>query len=291
MGTVSSRSKDRTLKVSESMDESTEFDFKINLLKNNLNTTNSFQQSETAEKTKMSELNETVPYTFEWKEGGNNVHFCASFLEDWNRKEPMKLNKETNNYEVTLNVPKGVHQFKFIVNGQWVCSKNYKIINDKDNNINNEIEINNDNNTKNISNTNNIQEMKKTKKKHQKGNNDYNCVYPNQSSVNPDAPNIPVFFNALINLNYNSNQLNLDLNSKQNEQNNNDKIDNNKLLFKFDKTKTILENSTFKSITTIPHEKLAHIFTHFYINNKYIKSSVTQRNKHKFLTLVYFSPK
>ena len=56
MGTVSSMSKDRTLKVSESMDESTEFDFKINLLKNNRNTTNSFQQSETAEKTKMSEL-------------------------------------------------------------------------------------------------------------------------------------------------------------------------------------------------------------------------------------------
>ena len=183
MGTVSSMSKDRTLKVSESMDESTEFDFKINLLKNNRNTTNSFQQSETAEKTKMSELNETVLYTFEWKEGGNDVQFCASFLEDWNKKETMKLNKETNNYEVTLNVPKGTHQFKFIVNGLWVCSKYYKIIKDKSNNSNNEIEINNDNNnTKNIS--NNIQEMKKNKKKHQKCNCDYNCIYPNKSSVN-----------------------------------------------------------------------------------------------------------
>ena len=292
MGTVSSMSKDRTLKVSESMDESTEFDFKINLLKNNRNTANSFQQSETAEKTKMSELIETVPYTFEWKEGGNDVQFCASFLEDWNKKEPMKLNKETNNYEVTLNVPKGVHQFKFIVNGNWVCSKNYKIINDKNNNNNNEIEINNDNsNMKNISNTNNIQEMKKNKKKQQKGNHDYNCIYPNKSSVNSDAPNIPVFFNPLINLNYNSNQLNLDLNSKQFEQINNDKIDNNKSLFKFDQAKNLLENDTFKSITTIPHEKLSHIFTHFYTNDKYIRSAVTQRNKHKFITLVYFSPK
>ena len=290
MGTVSSMSKDRTLKVSESMDESTEFDFKINLLKNNRNTTNSFQQSETAEKTKMSEVNETVLYTFEWKEGGNDVQFCASFLEDWNKKETMKLNKETNNYEVTLNVPKGTHQFKFIVNGLWVCSKYYKIIKDKSNNSNNEIEINNDNNnTKNIS--NNIQEMKKNKKKHQKCNCDYNCIYPNKSSVNQDAPNIPVFFNSLINLNYNSNQLNLDLNSKQIEQSFNDKKDNNKLLFKFDQTKNLLENDTFKSITTIPHEKLSHIFTHFYTHDKYIRCSVTQRNKHKFLTLVYFSPK
>ena len=81
------------------------------------------------------------------------------------------------------------------------------------------------------------------------------------------------------------------MNSKQIEQNLNDKKDNNKLLFKFDQTKNLLENDTFKSITTIPHEKLSHIFTHFYTHDKYIRCSVTQRNKHKFLTLVYFSPK
>jgi hypothetical protein len=290
MGTVSSMSKDRTLKVSESMDESTEYDFKLNFLKNNHNITNSYQQSETAEKTKMSELNETVPYTFEWKEGGNNVQFCSSFLEDWKRKEPMKFNKDTNSFEVTLNVPKGKHQFKFIVNGIWVCSKNYKINNDNNNNINNEIEINIENNTtKNINNT--IKDAKKIKKKQQKGNKDYNCVYPNKSSINPDAPNIPMFFNTSINLNYNSNQLNLNLDSKLPEQKDSDGSEENKLSLKFDQTKTILENDTFKSITTIPHEKLLHIFTHFYKNDNYIRSAVTQRNKHKFLTLVYFSPK
>ena len=290
MGTVSSMSKERTLKVSESMDESTEYDFKLNFLKNNHNITNSYQQSETAEKTKMSELNETVPYTFEWKEGGNNVQFCSSFLEDWKRKEPMKFNKDTNSFEVTLNVPKGKHQFKFIVNDIWVCSKNYKINNDNNNNINNEIEINIDNNTtKNINNT--IKDVKKIKKKQQKGNKDYNCVYPNKSSINPDAPNIPIFFNTSINLNYNSNQLNLNLDSKLPEQKDSDGSEENKLSLKFDQTKTILENDTFKSITTIPHEKLLHIFTHFYKNDNYIRSAVTQRNKHKFLTLVYFSPK
>ena len=290
MGTVSSMSKDRTLKVSESMDESTEYDFKLNFLKNNHNITNSYQQSETAEKTKMSELNEIVPYTFEWKEGGNNVQFCSSFLEDWKRKEPMKFNKDTNSFEVTLNVPKGKHQFKFIVNGIWVCSKNYKINNDNNNNINNEIEINIENNTtKNINNT--VGDAKKIKKKQQKGNKDYNCVYPNKSSINPDAPNIPMLFNTSINLNYNSNQLNLNLDSKLPEQKDSDGSEENKLSLKFDQTKTILENDTFKSITTIPHEKLLHIFTHFYKNDNYIRSAVTQRNKHKFLTLVYFSPK
>ena len=290
MGTVSSVSKDRTLKISESMDESVEYDFKLNLLKNNRTAANSFQQSETTEKTKMSELNETAPYTFEWKEGGKNVEFCASFLEDWNKKEPMKFNKDTNSFEVTLNVPKGVHQFKFIVNGRWVCSKNYDIINDNNNNTNNQIEINLDNNTtKNTSNT--YQELKKVKKKHQKGNNDYNCIYPNKSSVNSEAPNIPLYFNPSINLNYNSNQLNLNLCSNQPEQKNIDKIEENKLYLKFDKSKNLLENDTFKSITTIPHEKLSHVFTQFYEDDKFIRTAMTQRNKHKFLTVIYFAPK
>ena len=57
------------------------------------------------------------------------------------------------------------------------------------------------------------------------------------------------------------------------------------------KTKDLLETNTFKSIMTIPHEKLSHLFLYCDSDNKYIRNAMTQRNKHKFLTVVYFSPK
>ena len=99
-------------------------------------------------------------------------------MDNWKIREPLKFNNETKSYEITLNIPKGINQFKFIVNDKWVCSTNYKIINDKNNNYNQNNEI--DTNTfSQISTMNGVtnsiyQEMKKRKKKITKGNKDYN---------------------------------------------------------------------------------------------------------------------
>lgn len=291
MGTVSSMSKDKTIKINESLDESAEFDYKLSLLKNNKNKANSFQQSETAEKTKLSEVNDLIPYTFEWKEGGKDVIFCASFLEDWNKKETMKFNNDTKFFEITLNVPRGIHQFKFIINGQWVCSRDYPIVNDNNGNINNVIDFSGNNSIDNNMTKNmNIQDIIKKKKKSGKGNNDYNCVFPNQSVVNSEAPYLPIYYKSLINLNYNSNQLKINLSS--NSDLNKSEEEKTKKFIDFNQAKNKIENKTFKTIMTIPHEKLSHLFTIIENDNenKYIRSSMTQRNKHKFLTLVYFSP-
>ena len=289
MGTVSSMSKDKTIKINESLDESAELDYKINLLKDNKNKTNSFQQSETAEKTKLSELSDTIPYTFEWKDGGKDVVFCASFVENWNRKENMKFNNETKIFELTLNVPRGIHQFKFIINGQWICSHDYPIINDNNNNFNNVIDFSaNTSNDNNLTKNMNIQDMIKQKKKLGKGSNDYNCIFPNKSAVNSEAPCLPIYYKSLINLNYNSSQLKINLNS--NFDSNEIKEQKAKKYINFNQTKNTIENKSFKTIMTIPHEKLSHLLTNFENENKYIRSSMTQRNKHKFLTLVYFSP-
>ena len=60
------------------------------------------------------------------------------------------------------------------------------------------------------------------------------------------------------------------------------------------KSKTALENDTFKTIVTISHEKLSHLCFNNEEDNSnetYIRTAITQRNKHKFITLVYFSPK
>ena len=58
------------------------------------------------------------------------------------------------------------------------------------------------------------------------------------------------------------------------------------------------ENNTYKKILVFPHEKLMHLCPSLnelnskIKNNKndFIKISTTIRNKHKFLTTVYYRP-
>ena len=297
MGTDTTRSKDRTLKISESMDESAEYSFKFNCMKNNSTQTQSLHQSETTENTKIPESNDLIPFKFEWKESGTDVKISGSFLDNWDRKEPLKFNNETKSYEITLKIPRGLNQFKFIVDNKWLCSKYYKVIKDKSNNDNNEIDTNATSETSNMNSlmNSNILDMKKKKKKLGKGNNDYNCLIPNKSAVNAEAPIIPWYFRSYINLDFNSNQLDeTKFNDKLidlSEENSKEKPKENEEMLILNKTKDLLETNTFKSIMTIPHEKLSHLFLNCDSDNKYIRNAMTQRNKHKFLTVVYFSPK
>ena len=283
MGTVSSTSKDQTLKVNEYLDESNDYEFKFNYIKKDLNKNKSFQQSETTENTKKIETNDLIPIKFEWKEGGNDVKITGTFLENWKRQETLQKNPYTNLYEINLNLNKGIHQFKFIVNDKWVCSPYYKIVKDKNdnNNYNNEIDTSNYINSQENESTTMNSTTKNTSKKI-KRSVDYNSKFPDKSEFNSDAPEIPYHYKNNIDLNYYSNQ------GKLNEEDYN---------LKYNKSKNILENESFKSITTIPHDKLTHLFINCNNNdiniNKstFLRCSMTQRNKHKFITVVYFSPK
>lgn len=272
MGTISSVSKDiNNNKISDSQDESSEYSLKhIN------NKIQSQGQSETRENTKVTQINEQkIPFKFEWKDGGIEVKITGSFLDNWTRQEYMKKNASTGIHEIIIDLPRAIHQFKFIVDKQWLCSQYYKIIYDQNNNANNIIDLTNytiENNNTNI---------KKKKKKSGKEHIEYSCNFPNSSEINVEAPSLPMYYRPFFNLNFQSKQEFLKNNFK-------------KRLF-LNKSKTILENDTFKTIITISHDKLSHICFNCEKNNnkdeKYIRTSITQRNKHKFLTLVYYTPK
>jgi len=277
MGTVSSVSKDiNTNKISDSQDESSEFDLKLlNSLKKNNNKYQSQAQSETRENTKVTVINDQkISYKFEWKDGGNEVKIAGSFLDNWSRQEEMKKNLSSGIYEIIMELPKGIHQFKFIVDNQWVCSQYYTIIHDNLNNSNNIIDLTN------YINENNDSNIKKKKKKSGKDHIDYGCKYPNSTEINLEAPAIPNHYFYEFNLNFQTKQELIKNYFKQKHF--------------INKSKNTLENNTFKSIVTLSHEKVSHICFNCENNNnneKYIRTSITQRNKHKFITLVYFTPK
>lgn len=280
MGTVSSASKDIT-KKNDSQNTSSEYEIKqLNSIKD-INNKNSYQgQSETTENSKITDKNDQIIlYPFEWKEGGNEVLIYGSFAENWNKKTVMKKDLNTGIFQAFIEVPRGRHEFKFVVDQKWVCSQYYDRVTNKNNITNNVIDLTNYippqvNNNINVSSSN------KKKRKSTKNTIDYGCNYPKKSEVNLEAPILTQNFLP---------SFNLDIQSKQEFL--------QKVFIKdisFDKTKNLVENNTFKSILTISHEKLLHICHNIESNtdnDQYVRFSLTQRSKHKFLTLVYYTPK
>lgn len=235
-------------------------------------------QSETRESTKITELKEEIfPYKFIWNQGGKNVKIAGTFLENWRKEVDMEKNINNGLFEIIIFLTKSKHEFKFIVDGKWVCSQQYEICNDK-NNLNNIIDLTNY--------IPNEKEMKiineKLKQKKRKCSREYGCNYILNSGFDKEIPSLPSCYKESFNINKGKK---VKVNKK-----------NSQTFLNFNFTKNILENNDYKTILTISHEKLSHIYcecnSDYKINeNKYIKSSITQRCNHKFLTLIYYTPK
>ena len=54
------------------------------------------------------------------------------------------------------------------------------------------------------------------------------------------------------------------------------------------------ENNSYKNIFIFPHEKLEHLTPNIddiFSTKNYNRYSITERKKHKYITLVYYKPK
>ena len=233
---------------------------------------------------------ELCPFKFEWKGLGTTVILAGSFLENWTKFEPMIKNAETEIFEKIIYLTKTKHYFKFIVDNKWVCSNQYPTTMDKSNNQNNFIDLTNYNPPKDLVKVN---EYKKGLIKHhrskviviekndKKDKKDYNCKYPNIHELNTNAPSSITHYKYSFNIDYQSRQ---------------NTIENigPKLNLKYSDKNTLTENNTYKKILTCPHEKLMHFCQNINdLNSKkrYTRGCTTIRNKHKFLTIVYYKPK
>lgn len=228
-----------------------------------------------------------VPFKFEYKEKCDNAQITGSFF-DWKKKLDMLKNNTTGFHEILIKLPRCIHQFKFIINNQWVCSKDYQITKDSHNNINNiidltyfipEIELQNYENNNNNNDQKIINKEEKEKPKNSIAT-DFGCNYPNISELNDQPPSILLNYKSVFDLISHSNQENT-------------KYSNRNYLIT-DHKKELIENNDYKTINTFRHENLSHICSNCSEENKdinYIKLAMSNRFKHKFLTTVYFQPK
>ena len=272
-----------------------------NIYKNNTNYDESFstsqntqinQSEEQSTKNNKNEFSsKKYPFKFEYKGNGKSVLLAGSFLDNWANIKVMVKNSKNDTYERVVYLPKIKHQFKFIVDNKWVCSDQYPTMPDERGIINNFIDLTNyvppenllkDELIKKLG-RNEPEKMNKDNKEINNKNNDYTSTkMPRFNELNMIPPNIIQHYIPRFNLNYQSNQ---------------NRIGRKKYL-KYIERNLKTENNTYKKILVFPHEKLMHLCPNLNgLNSKgnndkhdFIKISTTIRNKHKFLTTVYYRP-
>lgn len=187
-----------------------------------------------------------VPVKFEWKEGGNKVLITGSFL-NWNTFIEMSKNLSTGIFEFNINLPKGVYQFKFIIDGVWRFTNAYPTVKDNNGNTNNVIDITNyvepqEKKTEDKNGNNSKESSKKDNSENYylKKKNDYNSYYPKKSEMNTDAPHVPYHYLKNFNINYNTRQ---------------NKIGIKKFLI-YNEKNLLSENNSYKKILICPHVNL-----------------------------------
>ena len=265
------------------------------------NITSNTNHSTTEEKNKSTKSNSTinsngekVKFKFEWKDDPKNknknleVLLVGSFLENWERYEVMEKNEESGIYEKKMYLTKKEHLFKFIINNKWQCSDLYPKKPDKDNNINNYIDLTDyeeppKEKTYEEDSFNLSKELNKINQKSKsfntEGNNQrqYDKKYPELDILNKKTPKLVTFY-----------QKPFDINNLSNK----DKFQ--KYLISINSKNYNLygtANNPYKKVTTFQHEKIGHLISE--INEKkknYLRISTTERKKHKFLTIIYYKP-
>ena len=233
---------------------------------------------------KTSGYNAIFPTTFEWDNGGNSVFVTGSFCQ-WKQFFLMKKDS-SKNFVLNLNLPRGIHQYKFKVDGEWKYNPKFPICNDGGN-INNYLDTTNleitiktnDEGITAISTniTENNNDPSKASKKYSKNLLKVNSELSqnqNQNEFFDKITTVPIHFKNTINLDLITNQNNIGI----------------KKYMSIKEKNVLSDNLSFKKINTAPIEQINHLNSKN-LENQSIICAVSSRFRYKFTTFVYYKPK
>jgi 5'-AMP-activated protein kinase regulatory beta subunit len=225
-----------------------------------------------------------VPYTFTWDEGGKEVKLTGTFGK-WTKFFDMKYNEEEKRFKIILRLPRGKHEYKFVVDGVWKFSHKQQTIRDNKNNTNNVIDLtdyaqqNPPQTTPQIT-KNKIPEKKEKEKKmvkkkkiiRKKKDRGYGLVYPNKDMLNSEAPMVQQdYMETFI----------IDAHTNQN-------IIGRSKYFNYKTSEPYTEEKSYKSLMIGPHVNLNHSLKCIGRRNL-LEMGINFRFRDKNCTLVYYS--
>ena len=237
-----------------------------------------------------SEKFDRIPTTFEWDDGGINVYVTGSFC-NWKQFFLMKKNSQ-NSFILTLNLPKGYHQYKFKVDNVWKYNEKFPICNDSGY-INNFVDtsnweitvINKDEgstmNSSNDTDNNGLSKLSKSRNSVPLKLDMYSDYIPKKDEFGEKIPELPGIYKNILNINLLSNQNNI----------------GNKQFLKISENNILSDNMAFKKIINIHNEQINHLKTNITNNkkndknnNKDIIYSISSRYRLKYTTFIYYNP-
>ena len=241
---------------------------------------NNESDSDISEKTteQTLEIDDTkIPYTFEWKEGGNQVRLTGEFV-NWKPLFEMTKHPDTGVFYTQIPLPRKLFMFKFIVDGTWRCSSFYPTKDDGSYNINNYVDLSKVEWVKPQ-----VPPQKKENKhsEHSRENSDikkekdeYGLQIPEKRQMNTDAPHIPIHYVNPFRVNCNTNQ----------------NIIGRAKYLQFFGNYNIDENNCYKQIFNTPHVNLNHLISGNVSKKSYVKVGYAVRYRQKVTTLIYYNP-
>ena len=91
------------------------------------------------ESPEMCDEMEIVPVMFKWTHGGQRVNLTGTF-NNW-ASEGIPMVRSGQEFYQVVPVPKGVHEYKFLVDGEWKFSLDQPVLQDVSGNVNNVVDI------------------------------------------------------------------------------------------------------------------------------------------------------
>jgi len=154
---------------------------------------------------KQDTCDEKVPTLFQWREGGKVVYVSGNF-SNWTHLFIMEK-KENGIFELILDLPKGVYQYKFIVDNQWKYSLQQPTCKDSKGNVNNIVEACSSEKEKFESNKSpNDEKTIRPENIRKSLTDEYSQYIPSKNDLNMEAPNVPHHYSVPFNLDYNTHQ-------------------------------------------------------------------------------------
>jgi len=87
------------------------------------------------------ELKCAVPVPFRWHHGASREVYVVASFSNWQTKIRLTREPDSDSYGTVVQIVPGIHQYKFIVDGEWRCAQDQPRCLDSAGNENNCIEV------------------------------------------------------------------------------------------------------------------------------------------------------
>eukprot|EP01084_Bolivina_argentea_P130778 230884_1 len=211
---------------------------------------------------------ETYPVVFHWSHGGRDVYVAYSG-DNWSQK--YRMSRSHNDFGLIMEINPGVYHYKFIVDNQWRCALDQKLVRDANGAYTNVLHVRSHSYQQVID-----EQKKKRKREKQKAQYQYTQNLPKSDHYVQDPSVCPIHLHKVI----------LNNENDTDEEGNDDEDGRNNMREKKKKKSNVNTMELPKPLRV----SLNHLYVSDRREEEVVTLGMTERYRDKFFTTVYYTP-